>query len=66
MFNVQSRQVLVVAAAVVLLGSGCAATGSGAAAGSGAAPRSPAQMKQQELTQMEKQGQRKDIDKPFK
>jgi hypothetical protein len=32
----------------------------------GSAPRSPSQMKQQELTQMEKQGQRNDIDKPFK
>ena len=59
MFNVQSRKALAVAAVAVLVGSGCASSGAGTA------PRSPAQMKQQELTQMEKQGQRNDIDKPL-
>src|SRR4030095_4615094 len=59
MFNVQSRNALAVAAVAVLVGSGCASSGAGTA------PRSPAQMKQQELMQMEKQGQRNDFDKPF-
>ena len=62
MFIVQSRKALALAVAgvVVLLGSGCASTGSGTA------PHSPAQLKQAELAQMEKQGQRNDIDKPMK
>jgi len=59
MFNPQSRNALAVAAVAVLVGSGCASSGSGTA------PRSPAQMKQQELMQMEKQGQRNDFDKPL-
>ena len=59
MFNLQSRNAVAVAAVAVLVGSGCASSGSGTA------PRSPAQMKQQELMQMEKQGQRNDFDKPL-
>jgi hypothetical protein len=60
MVKVQSRHALAAATVVALLCSGCASPGSGTS------PRSPAQMKQQELLQMEKQGQRNDIDKPFK
>jgi type IV pilus biogenesis protein CpaD/CtpE len=60
MLNLQTRHVLAMAAAVALLCSGCASTGSGSG------PRSPAQLKQQELSQMQSQGQRNDIDKPFK
>jgi hypothetical protein len=44
----------------------CAAVAACATPPSGAAPRSPSQVKQQELEQMETQGQRNDIDKPFK
>jgi hypothetical protein len=62
MFNLQLFQAWAVASMVVLIGSGCASTGST----SGATARSPAQLKQQELSQMEKQGQRNDIDKPLK
>ena len=67
MMRAQSRNALAVAAAGVLLCAGCASSGAGtgAASGSGAGPRSPAQIKQQELMQMEKQGQRNDIDKPM-
>ncbi|MEO8506303.1 MAG: hypothetical protein ABI593_01580 [Betaproteobacteria bacterium] len=60
MLNLQARHALTMAAAVALLCSGCATTGSGSG------PRSPAQLKQQELTQLQSQGQRNDIDKPFK
>ena len=64
MLKLQLRRTLAVtmAGAVMVLGSGCASTGPA----SGAAPRSPAQLKQQELSQMEQQGQRNDIDKPLK
>jgi hypothetical protein len=62
MFKLQLFRGLTVAGTVVLLGSGCASTGPT----SGATARSPAQLKQQELSQMEKQGQRNDIDKPLK
>lgn len=60
MLNLQPRHALAMAAAVALLCSGCASTGSGSG------PRSPTQLKQQELSQMQSQGQRNDIDKPFK
>ncbi len=60
MFQVQSRHVLAVAAAVTLLCTGCATSDS-----TRTGPRSPAQLKQQELQQMQQQGQRNDIDKPM-
>ena len=44
----------------------CAATAACATPQGGAAPGSANQVKQHELGQMEGQGQRNDIDKPFK
>jgi type IV pilus biogenesis protein CpaD/CtpE len=60
MVNVESSRRWLIVAAIMVLCSGCASTSSDTR------PRSPSQVKQQELLKMENQGQRNDIDHPFK